>query len=364
MKKTSILITGAGGGGVGEQIFKALRMAKTPYRIVAIDILPVSKSLYEADAHYLAPKAEATNYLKKLLDICKKEDINILIPGSEPELKKISTSRHLFVQNGVLPLINDHQVITLCMDKWKTYNFLRNNGLNPPQSVLIKKEEALNQIKNFPVVIKPIGAGGSVNTFIAQDTDELKFFAKYILRNEAIPLVQEYMGSYNEEYTVGVLTSFDGELMGSIALKRQILSGLSNRIRVLNRWKDKCKDEILAISSGVSQGTIDDYPDVRKYAEDIALKLNSKGPLNVQCRKTETGVSAFEINPRFSGTSSIRAMVGFNGIDILIRKEYFKEKVDLPISYKKGIVTRGLEEKFVSFDDGTIDYISELLLNK
>jgi len=349
-KKISVLLTGVGGGGVGEQILKALRMAKTPYRIIAVDALPVSLGFYNADSHYLVPLASNNNYIEELLKTCRREHVQVLIPGSEPELKKISQNRELFKKNNILLLINDKNVIDLCMDKWETYKFLKKNNLNYPPSYLIEKDIQISQIKKFPVVIKPVReGGGSVNTFVAQDREELRFFVKYILKQKSLPLIQEYIGSPDEEYTVGVLTTFGGKLIGSIALKRQILSGLSNKIKIKNRCRDRIKGDILALSSGVSQGFIDDYLEVRRYAEKIALKLGSKGPLNIQCRKTKKGIFTFEINPRFSGTTSIRALVNYNEPDILIRHELLRKNIKLPVNFKKGIVMRGLVEKYINF---------------
>ena len=40
-------------------------------------------------------------------------------------------------------------------------------------------------------------------------------------------------------------------------------------------------------------------------------------------------------------------MVGFNEVDILIRHHILGEKIELPIQYKKGIVARGLRERYI-----------------
>ncbi|GAJ00544.1 unnamed protein product [marine sediment metagenome] len=182
---------------------------------------------------------------------------------------------------------------------------------------------------NFPVVIKPAQASGaSSNVFLAQDQEELDFFVKYLKKQGLKPLVQEYIGSHDDEYTVGVLTDIqDGSLIGSIAVKRQILSGLSSKIKVKNRCSNKPGADILAISSGISQGIIDDFPEVRRYCEGVTLKLGARGPMNIQCRKVGGKVYPFEINPRFSGTTSLRALVGYNEPDILIRKHILGEQI-------------------------------------
>lgn len=347
MKKISILITGVGGGSVGEGILKTVRLAKKPYRVIGTDIAPISMGFYNTDAYYTVPPYNNKDYLKILLDICKKENVKVLIPGSEPELKKISENRQLFKKNNILLLINDARIIKLCMDKWETHKFLKKNNFLSPASCLIEQEGQIAQIKKFPVVIKPVrGGSGSSNVFVAQDKKELEFFTEYISKQNLTPIVQDYIGDVYAEYTVGVLTTLKGELLGSIALKRQILSGLSNKIKVKS-YKKQVKINILALSSGISQGTIDDYPEIRHYAEKVALMLKSKGPLNIQCRKSKKGIFIFEINPRFSGTTPIRALAGYNEPDILIRHELLKEKIKLPLKFKKGTAIRGLIEKYI-----------------
>ena len=106
----------------------------------------------------------------------------------------------------------------------------------------------------------------------------------------------------------------------------------------------------LHISTGISQGIIDDFEEVRKNAEKIALKLGSKGPINIQCRKAEDGINIIEINPRFSGTESLRALSGYNAPDALIRKYVFGEDIKR-LGFQRGIVSRGLSNHYISFEE-------------
>jgi carbamoyl-phosphate synthase large subunit len=336
----TVLVTGVGGGGVGRQVIKALRQNPS-YRIIGTDMTKVSMGLYEVDKPYIVPSAKDPKYVESLLDICEKEQATVLIPGSEPELQVISQNRQTFLEKGVTPLINTEKCISTCMDKWDTYGFLRFHGFNTPYSCLGRYHTPQVPSEMLPVVIKPTtSSGGSLNVYIAQDMDEVEFFTRYLRKQGLTPMVQQYVGSYDAEYTVGVLTDFDGSLIGSIAVKRQILSGLSNRTRLLTREK-----KMLVISSGISQGEVGDFPIVCGECEKIALALHSKGPLNLQCRTDGDKVYVFEINPRFSGTTYVRALVGYNEPDILIRK--LMGETGITVSYKKGMVVRGLEEKYI-----------------
>jgi carbamoyl-phosphate synthase large subunit len=82
------------------------------------------------------------------------------------------------------------------------------------------------------------------------------------------------------------------------------------------------------LSSGYSQGFIIKHTLIQEYCEYLAMKLGMRGPANIQCRLVGDEVKVFEVHPRFSGTTSIRAMVGFNEPDILIRNYLFNESFD------------------------------------
>ena len=345
-----VLITGVGGGGHGRQVLKAIKLAPTPYHIVGVDMSPISLGLFDVDEGFVVPPANDENYIPTLINLCVEKKIRVLITGSEPELKVISRHRGEFQRIGVLLLINSSEVIDVCMDKWRTVQFLQSNGFTVPRSFLIESEEALSQVDVLPVVIKPtIGGGGSYNVHIAQNEEELQFFCKSILKQGAFPLVQEYIGTPHDEYTVGVLTTLDGKLINSIAAKRYILSGLSGKIKVRNLTDKKHLSDILAISSGISQGVIDDYKELRGICERIALKLGAKGSINIQCRFWNNKLYPFEINPRFSGTTSLRAMVGYNEPDILIRHHLLGEPITPHFPYRKGYILRGLHEEYIPF---------------
>ncbi len=341
-----ILVTAVGGGAVGRQIVKALQMSELPLRIVVTDASPFAFGLTKAERAYVVPLANDPNYIDTLLEICAHEGVQFLAPGFEAELECVSANRARFEAAGVRLLINDAQVIDLCQDKWRTFEFLRDQAFPYAESWLIESKTDLEQITTFPVVVKPaLGGGGSRYVYIARDCRELEMYASLLLRDRQVTMVQEYVGTSDEEYTVGVLTTPTGELVGSIALRRLILEAISTKLRI----PALDGTHSLTISSGFSQGVIDEYPDVRATCEAIAARLGSRGPLNIQCRKTKRGVVAFEINPRLSGTTSIRALVGFNEPEALIRYHLTGETTSLA-NYRRGYAFRELRERFVSFE--------------
>ena len=345
--KLTVMVTGIGGGGNGEQILKALRLTNR-YKIIGGDMSPMSKGLMETDASYLLPPATDDCYIDSVLAVCKKEKVKALFYGSEPELKAMSMHRDKIRNAGIFLPINPKKVIEICMDKVKTSAFLHNLGFNTPKSFAINSEEDLAKIDFFPVVLKPsVGGGASANTMLAQSPKEVGMFGRYLLGIYSEFIIQEYVGTPYSEFTVGVLHSMDGELINSIAVNRSITSSLGNRLKVLNKTGRKELGETLAISSGISQGQIGRFPSVTEPCEKIAKSLGACGAINIQCRLVDDKVYVFEVNPRFSGTTSLRAMVGYNEPDILIRHHLMGEPFESHFEYSSGFITRGLEEVLI-----------------
>lgn len=339
-----VLVTGVGGGGNGEQLVKALRAAKTNYRIIGADMTPLSKGLFLTDEHVILPPASAPDYLDALLHACRAFRVDALFTGSEPELKRVSAVQDAIRAEGIFLPMNPARVIETCMDKSKTMAFLDAHGFAYPHTVTIRSSEDLARVPWFPAVLKPsIGGGGSANTFLAQDADELRLFGEWMLRIYSEFIVQQYVGNAECEYTVGVLCDMDGKLINSIAVKKNILSALSCRMKIKSRFRD----ELLVISNGITQGAIGRYDDVTAQCEEIALALGTRSAINIQLRFVDGKANVFEINPRYSGTSSFRAMVGYNEPDILIRKHLLGEAIEPHFAYREGVILRGLDEVFV-----------------
>ncbi len=347
----NVLVTAIGGSGHGEQVLKALLLSKNEeYALFGADSNLNCPQKDLVSKFFVLPNAASPDYLECLFEILDKFKIDILIHGCEPELKLFSKHRKEISERGVLLLLNSEEVIALCMDKAMTNAFLKESGFNPPRYIEVQNTKDFFSIDWFPVVVKPsVGGGGSSNVYIAQTYTELLNLAEYLHLSEEDNsfIIQEYVGSPSDEFTVGVLSSMNGELINSIAVRRLMSGQLNIRSKVKNRTSRSDLGNYLVVSSGVSQGEVGKFPEVTEQCEAIARKLNSKGPLNIQCRLVDGVVKVFEINPRFSGTTSLRAMVGFNEPDLLIRHHFFKEKIEKNFLFEERIILRTLKENLI-----------------
>jgi carbamoyl-phosphate synthase large subunit len=343
-----VLVTAIGGGGHGDQILKALLLAPPGrYMIFGADANPHCPQSALVEDFVALPLARDPNYMTVLLRTCKELGVQALFHGCEAELLLFAANRHLIEAQGIFLPINHRELIQLCMDKAKTNSRLAELGFPAPRYVNVIHERQFDVIDWFPVVVKPaVGGGGSANVYIAQDIKELKALAAYLGLGGITSgfMIQEYVGTPNQEFTVGVLHDLDGRYVNAIAVKRHLNSGLSVRTSVSNRTARKELGPRLVISSGVSQGEIGRFDEVTRQCREIAERLGSRGPLNLQCRFVDGKVRVFEINPRFSGTTSLRAMSGLNEPDLLLRRHLLGEEIGQDAPYQEATILRSLAE--------------------
>jgi carbamoyl-phosphate synthase large subunit len=342
----TVLVTAIGGGGHGEQILKALRTAPhSRYRIIGADASPHCPQFNLVDQGLVLPKANDPDYIDAVLEVCRVYGVEAVFHGCEPELRVMSKERGRFAAAEVFLPINPAPVIDTCMDKAATAKFLLDHGFEPPRFLEVGEGGVIPDIDWYPVVIKPsLGGGGSWDCYIAQNRRQLEIVMEYLQTSGRRLLVQEYVGSYQDEFTVGILSDMEGNFLNSIALKRNINSALNMRLTARNTTGRGELGEWLVISSGISHGYIGQIPDVTEPCERISAALGCRGAVNIQCRLVDGEVRVFEINPRFSGTTSIRAMMGYNEPDVLIRRHLLGENIPPRFPYRSGVVLRSLAE--------------------
>jgi len=338
----NILVTAIGGGGHGDQVRKALQMAEPKgYQIIGADANPNCHQRQLVDSFEQLPLASDGQYLDAIVEVCRKRSIDVLFHGCEPEMRVISRNRKRFEDLGIMLGMNSSSVIELCSDKFQTARVISKLGMFVPrtETISVVNSETLAKIDYLPVVVKPAkDGGGSSRVLLAQTRDQLAMALGYL--GLAYPssefIVQEYIGTPQSEFTVGILHDHRGEYIGGIGLRRDLTSSLSVRERVQNVSSKRFLGDWLVVSSGVSQGLLDSFPEVVEPCRRVAEAVGSRGPLNFQCRIHRNEIGIFEINPRLSGTTSLRAMVGFNEPDLMIRRirlgeqELDKTKPNLP----------------------------------
>ncbi|MDO5980471.1 ATP-grasp domain-containing protein [Flavivirga spongiicola] len=291
MKKNNILFTCAGRRNYLINYFKEALNGNG--KIIAVDEQMLAPAMADADIAVKVPSIYADNYIPELLKVVKDNSVMAIISLNDLELPILSKSKELFEENGTKVIISNSNVISIGFDKWKTYNFIKDLGLNTPKTY-IKLENALEDIEDgilkFPLVIKPRWGSGSIGIDFPESIEELKL--SYKLQNiklkktilnktsqediEHAILIQEKLDG--KEYGMDIVNDFNGNYFGSFA---------KEKLAMRSGETDKAKSII----------------DSRfeKLAEKVSQGLKHVGNIDSDVFVVGDKLYLLEINPRFGG---------------------------------------------------------------
>ena len=321
------LIIGVTGTGslIGQAIIKSIKKSKfnESSHIIGFDYFSNTVGSFWCDKNIRLPdllKGESIleEWKAVIVNTIIAEKISVLFIGVDFELKYFAQFKtEIETKTGAIVIVSPSNVIEIADDKYLTYLFLKENGLYYPKTYL--PHEIDNIDVPFPLIVKPRIGARSRGVHVVKNYDEML----HALNTEHNPIVQELVGDNSTEFTCGVLF-WDNENKGIIPLKRQLKEG----------------NTFIAEYSN-------DFPEIiYKYVNDIAVKLKPFGACNFQLRVDKEGIpKLFEINSRHSGTTYMRALFGFNEVELIIK--YLTNEAIRPLSLKEGKVVRYFDEFFV-----------------
>ena len=168
----TVLLTCVGGRFSLNTIHALRQTSGVNLRLVGVDMDSDTVARFFVDAFYPVPRGSDETYVSKISEICKKENVQILIPGADEEVVAISKSKTNLEVIGVKCAVDDFTNIELLSDKWALYRKLSENGLFSPNYSLV---ESLDQVENiakdmgYPqkrFVLKPRTSRGSRGVWI------------------------------------------------------------------------------------------------------------------------------------------------------------------------------------------------------
>ncbi len=322
-KQINILVTGVG-AIIGQGIIKSLRLSNLDINIVGADMDPLAAGFHFCDGSLVCPAADSEDFIPWVIRTCNQNRIDLILLGIPQDVHAFSAQRRCIedVTKAIL-VLNSPAALDIGSDKWKTHLFLTENDLPTPTTFLIEEldADAVKERIGFPCLLKLRRGSAGKGMVLVHDVEEYLFFSKR--RVDAI--VQEYVGSDDEEYTCGIFGMKDGTHTDVIVMKRKLSYGTTFQV------------------------SVGSYEEIKEVVVRVAEKLKVLGPTNVQLRKHEDIPVVIEINPRFSSSASLRAAFGFNEAEMCVRHFLFNQD-DINPKIKKGLAQRYIEDLIVQLD--------------
>ncbi|MBE6445135.1 MAG: hypothetical protein E7019_03645 [Alphaproteobacteria bacterium] len=281
------------------------------------------------DAFYKVPYSSSPNYYEIILEICKKEKIDYILPSFDSDQKLFYPENEDLIKLNVKSLAVNLETLKIYDNKEKMNSFLNSNGILTPK--IFSQDEIENNKDYF---VKPKNGVGSIGAKI-----ETGFNIRNI-KNAQDLLIQEIC--LEPEYTVECF-NFNGI------------------IRTITR-------ERIASKAGVCTKTkIFNHPKLEKIVSDFAKKVKCPHCFNLQFMKNSNNEFVItDVNLRLAGGMSLSTAAGWDEISALAKIMLDKEEDEifetLPEKIQPQYVVRAytdivtkIEKPIVAFDfDGTL----------
>jgi nucleoside-diphosphate-sugar epimerase len=299
------------GSGVGQSVVDSCRNSQIPMEIFGLGMNPFAFGAFDCDHRLDLPTIYSDEYVDKLLEYCKEFNFDIVIPGLDDELILLSERINEFNSLGIAVPVASPELIKLCRDKGLMSRELLQYSPSFIQS--FSHEYIYENTDNlpYPLIAKPNSGFASRNIFAInskKDLNKLEDF--HVVQTLAIPK----QGSINRESFLKALE--EGNILQVDEISVQLLYDKNGyelgRMASCNKLQNGVPIEIIPIEDSTVWDAIDSIISHLK-------KLGLYGPINIQGRLTDDEFKVFEINPRFTGITGLRSLMGFNEVEAIIK---------------------------------------------
>ena len=311
-------------------------------RIVGTDMNDDPTILQMVDAFYKVPAAKDPKYIDTVLDICKKEKVDIYLPTMSYELIPLIDNIDRFNEIGVIVSVSNRKSIETTCNKLEFYKFMKDNGLPMVDFYEANNVEEVKQAfhklgyPNKAICIKALESSGSRGIRIV-DPNKSRFD---ILFNEK---PNSFYISYEE--LIEILS--EKESMPKVCVMEAMTGAEFSVDLVADNGKVlyMCARQSNTIIASIPQ-TATLFKDERAYkiCEDVVRLLQIDGQADFDFRYDKDGNPILmEVNPRIAATMKIFKEGGMNLVYLRIKQLLKEELPKVEVKYGVKLVRRYID---------------------
>jgi carbamoyl-phosphate synthase large subunit len=322
-----------------ESFRRAAKQLKINASLLGTDTTELSPALQLCDKRFGVKPTTHAGYIKQILSIVKANNVKLLVPTVDLDLKRLAQNKPKFAALGCRVLVSDPQVIDICQDKRKTYKFLLKNNFDTPATVSIQTAlrnrkcgegilplfstigkmptgrkagtaSPLSEI-GFPLFLKRWDGSAGRGNAVVNNREELLFYSKRIPN----PICQEFVEG--TEYTCDAYIDFGMKVRCVVPRKR------------------------IEVRAGeVSKGQTAKNAHIMSEATTLVEKLGAgPGVITLQLFLTDGGkIKYIEINPRFGGGAPLSIKAGADFPKWILQELAGRKPNIRPDGFKDGLI--------------------------
>lgn len=277
-------------------------------RVVGTDMDLSAPALQACDAARQVPGVFDPGYLGALKRVIQEEKIHMVFSLNDLEVGLLAENRAaLEKEAGATFYVPPVKTLDVCADKWRTFEFSREIGVETPETFLTVAGSIdaleLGRVQ-FPLIIKPRWGSASIGLYLVETQADLeagfeacrKAVAKSALSSlgaEESVIIQEVI--QGPEYGVDLLYGKQENFIGFTAKKK------------------------LAMRAGETDKAVTVAPEpFQEIVSKIASALPHRGNLDCDFLERDGKFYLLEFNPRFGGGYPFTHLAGANHVQFLL----------------------------------------------
>ena len=271
-------------------------------KVIGADMQLSAPALSVADVKEQVPAVYAHDYIDRVLDICRRNDVAAIICLNDLELPILAANSERFAAEGILPVVSPTEIIDICFDKYRTARYVESLGLSTPATYinLAEAKEALAAGRlAFPLVLKPRWGSGSIGIEFVNNLEELSEVYAMLLKKVKKSILAT--ASTGEEYIL-IQQKIEGQEYGM-----DVMNDLAGRNRGVSVKKK------LAMRAGeTDKAQTVNNAEIRAIGMKLGENLHHIGNLDVDVFEKDGKYYVLELNPRFGGGFPFSYEAGVN----------------------------------------------------
>lgn len=311
-------------------------------RIIGVDMEIDKTVLQMVDKLYQVPRATDTSYVDTLLEICKKEYVDVVMPFMSAELLPLIDRKREFEAIGTKVSVADRQSVEITTNKFRFYQFMKDHGLAVPKFAPVRKASEL---------LAACEACGYPQNAVCVKATELSGSRGIRIINPNISKFDLLFGEKPNSF----FTTMD-DLQATLEerpempemMAMEYLPGAEGSVDLL-----AYNGKILYMGYRESNVNLHSIPQVATLSENraayeiaekvvAALKLDGNADLDFKC-DAEGNPVLMEVNPRIAATMKIFAEGGMNLPYLRIKQLLGEELPRVELKYGIKMKRRYLE---------------------
>ena len=287
------------------------RNGERKIRTVGIDMRSEPSAKYIVDSFYQVPAATDPDYCDIVLDICRKEKVDIYFPTISAEISAISSRRSEFETDGTILSVSDFKAVEIANNKLQTYRLLEKCGISVPAYY------AVHSIQDFidgcaalgypdkAVCLKIVNGSGSRGIRILDARRNRYDIFAHEKPNSFFTVYEDMLSILKSAETLDEMMLV--EYMPGNEYTVDLLAGHGEVLYIAGR------ENIVSLSGIAQESIVKKIDSAYEISRAIVKALGFDGNIGFDFIKNAKGVPVImDINPRITATVSVIAAAGLN----------------------------------------------------